>query len=262
MSDNIPGKSDLSTQVARAQRDLAETAATTEHIRREEAEEVRDVALDVAATQAAHREVAELAARAEAYNRQQAELAATNARMAANQAQFVAAQTATESSVLRENLAEERKSASNANFGLMMLSILLLLGLIGVGAWYFSTQNSANNTAATGAMTASTATSRPSDVTAPAPPPVAHTTPAPIITVQPSTPNPRPSDSAAPAASGGIGSSDANIPARSVGHTDTGTPTTGSSSIGSADSSAGKSDSTTPPASDPGNSGTDKTSNP
>ena len=58
----------------------------------------------------------------EIIQRQQAENAAVDARIAANQAGFQAAQLNTERELLRDNLAAERDfAASNANFGLILI---------------------------------------------------------------------------------------------------------------------------------------------
>lgn len=97
---------------------------------------------------------------------------------------LTAAQDAVESSVLRENLLAERKAASTANFGLGVVSILLLVGLIAGGVWYFSSQNTVNMVASAGGMSgiaaASTSTTKSSDVSPPSKTPTTiHVLPAP-----------------------------------------------------------------------------------
>src|SRR5579872_2536729 len=123
-----------------------------ERLRRQEAEASRNAALNVAADQAvqkdaalyvaagsaAERDAATTAAAEEARRRQEAEQSALAARSAANSARWNAAQSATESTVLRENLATERERSSNANFGFYFLAFCVFCALIGVGIWYFS----------------------------------------------------------------------------------------------------------------------------
>ena len=92
--------------------------------------------------------------------------------------------TTAQDNMLREKLAAERKAVSNANFGLGMVSLLLLVGLIAGGVWYFSVRNTANpvGTAAmnSGVVAVSTSSAKSSDVSAPErTPAVIHVPPAP-----------------------------------------------------------------------------------
>ncbi len=269
MSDNLTGKTDLSTQAARVERDLAETAAVAEHVRRQEAEAVRDIALNAAATQAAQKEVAELIARTEAYNRQNAEAVALRASIAANQARAAANESVAESAVLRENLAAERKSASTANFGLIVISILLILALAGMGIWYFNRQSNANSAAGNGGATAvPTASSKPSEVSVPAPPPTIHVITVPAEPAQPTAHSSRSEPTSLPPASSpvGIGGADA------IGTAQTEPPSGGNvapapefgnaGAAGTTDAGAGKSPPATSPAPDNAASGSDKPSSP
>src|SRR5579871_5456946 len=101
----------------------------------------RDVALDVAANQAQERDAAAAYALTEADLRKQAENQAVDARIAANQNAWSASQATTERNMMRENLAAERESASNANFGFVLLTCIVLAALIGLGIWYYTNQN-------------------------------------------------------------------------------------------------------------------------
>jgi hypothetical protein len=191
---------------AQVERDLARVSAEAEASRRQEAEAVRDTAIDLAAQQAAHRDVAELVARNEAYIRQETEKAALNAQIRANQATVAAAEVAAERNILRRSLVAERKSASNATFGLAMLAFLVLVGLIAGGIWYFSQNNTSSTAAAGGApgVVASTSASRASDVSPPPRTPATiHVNPAPAE-VTPTATAPRPEPQTTAPVSGGV----------------------------------------------------------
>jgi hypothetical protein len=144
-------------RAAQVQRDLTLIAADAEQSRPQGTKIERDTAFDSAVSRAAHRDVAELVARNEAYSKSQAEIVATNR---ANYAVL-------EARSLRANLLAERKRASNANFGLGIVSVLLLAALIAGGVWYFSSQNNANTAASAGVVATSASTIKSSDVSAP-----------------------------------------------------------------------------------------------
>ena len=103
---------------------------------RSEMKRENEMLLDVAAQEAAGRNVAENAAVLEALQRQAAEDAAVKARLAANRAGFEAARLQTERNVLHDDLEAERASASNANFAMALLGGIALVGLIAFGIWF------------------------------------------------------------------------------------------------------------------------------
>ena len=128
----------------------------------------------LAAQEAAGRNAAKNIAALEILQRKQAEDAAIDARIAANQAGFQAAQLNTERELLRDNLAAERAAASSANFGLILISAIALVSLLAFGLWYATSGNRAANSASAGATTQTarndaTATGHDSTVTTPAP---------------------------------------------------------------------------------------------
>lgn len=133
---------------------------------------------DLATQEALRRNAAEDIAALEILQRQQAENAAIDARVAANQVGFQAAQLNTERELLRDNLAAERASASNANFGLILLSAIALVGLLAFGIWYVTGSNrnaaSAGATTQTARSNANTA-GHPATVTTPLPSSPTHT---------------------------------------------------------------------------------------
>jgi len=130
-----------------------------------------DTALNTAITQAAQRDAADLVARNEAYIRHATEMALLNAKARGDQARFDVLEPAEESRALRARLLRERKAASNATFGLTVASVLMVIGFIAGGVYFFSSQNSSATSATTGVspgILASTALSaKSSDVSAP-----------------------------------------------------------------------------------------------
>lgn len=182
MTDSIPNSNsdDPDLRTVQIERDVACVAADAEPLRRQEAEKAQNVAV----SQAAHKDVAELVARNDAYIRHALEQAMTNAKKRADQERFDATGYAEENSLLREKLLAERKAASNGSFGLMLVSILVVVGLIAGGIWYFSSRNNANNPVASGVapgvVATTTSTAKSTDVSAPAKLPAAiHVNPAP-----------------------------------------------------------------------------------
>jgi len=130
-----------------------------------------DTALNTAITQAAQRDAADLVARNKAYIRHATEMALLNARARGEQTRFDALEPAEESRVLRARLLRERKAASNATFGLTIASVLLVIGFIAGGVYFFSSQNSGSTSASTGAtpgiLASTTLPAKSSDVSAP-----------------------------------------------------------------------------------------------
>lgn len=138
-SSNENNREDPVVRAAQIDKDSELKASQTAAGQRQQDE----IAGDAAVSRAAHRDVAELVARNEAYNRHMLETAQKNAKIAAEKAKFPFG----ESSMLHEELAAERKTPSSVTFGLAIVSLLVLIGLIAGGLWYFSAHNSANSTA-------------------------------------------------------------------------------------------------------------------
>ena len=116
-----------------------------------EANKGQDKIRDAAISQEAHRDAADLVARNEAYIQHALETAQDNAKIKASGGRrFIPEKD--ESQVLRETLARERKAASSVTFGLIIASILVLIGLIAGGVYYFSSRNNGNNSASGGAV--------------------------------------------------------------------------------------------------------------
>lgn len=93
-----------------------------------------------------------------------------------------ASQLAAERVALRENLASEREAASNASFGFVFLTCLIVAAFIGLGFWYanISHPNDAQSAPAmTTAMNTRTANAAMSK------PPVVIQNPAPVVVTQP-----------------------------------------------------------------------------
>jgi len=181
----------LRRQNAEVQRNVALNVAADQAVQ-------KDAALNVAASHAVERDAATTAASIEAARRQEAERNETYARTAANQSSYQAAASATESNVLRENLAAERAEASNANFGFYMMAFCVLAALIGLGIWYFNS----NPTVAYSGQPA-TPVSSTTTITTPAPPVNVDVHTPPVIPAPSSTPvivNPTPSAPAQPPA--------------------------------------------------------------
>ena len=162
--------------------------------------------LNLAAQESLRRSAAEDAAIMETAQRTQAENAAVDARIAANQAAFQAAQLNTERELLRDNLAAERKSASNANFGLMLFSAIALVGLLAFGIYAATNRGNhpaSNNASAPmrEAQAEAIATGRPATVTSPAPSRPSHTEYHPAAPMRQNTAaQPQPKAKTAPAA--------------------------------------------------------------
>jgi len=138
--------SDGSTEGRQASSGLHAAQAETDLVRAE-----ADTARDVAISQAAHRDAAELVARNAAYIRDATERAQLNAKLRADQERAAASVPAQRSSILRARLLSERKAASKATFGLIIAAVLLIIGCIAGGIYYFSSQGSAANSASVGA---------------------------------------------------------------------------------------------------------------
>jgi len=130
-----------------------------------------DTALNTAITQAAQRDAADLVARNEAYIRHATEMALLNAKARGDQTRFDALEPAEESRILRARLLKERKAASNATFGLTVASVLMIIGFIAGGVYFFSSQNSSGANASTGVtpgiLASTVLPARSSDVSAP-----------------------------------------------------------------------------------------------
>ena len=216
MTDSMPHSDgdDPASYIVPVEGEVPGVAADAETLRRADAEKARDVA----ASQAAHRDVAELVARNDAYIRHAVEQAMSNAKKRDEQARFTPKGYKQENRLLREELLAERKTASNGAFGLMLVSILVLVGLIAGGIWYFSSRNNANTPAASGVtpgvVSTLASTAKSTDVSAPVKLPAAiHVSPAPSVA---------PSDLSS-AALGSRGS----MPASAAGLAETNTPTVG-----------------------------------
>jgi hypothetical protein len=134
-------KKDLEVAQARTERDAAEIQAAAEALQRREVEAQRNRAIDVAMDRTAQSDAAAAAAAVEASRRREAEERAMAASMAANQANFDAAQLATERNVLRANLEQERRVAANSSFGLALIASIAVAVLICIGIYYFATTN-------------------------------------------------------------------------------------------------------------------------
>lgn len=130
-----------------------------------------DTVLNTAISQSAQRDAADLVARNEAYIRHATEMALLNVKARADQARFATSEPAAESRALRASLLRERKAASNATFGLIIASILLVIGFIAGAVFFFSSQNSANTSASAGVtpgiLASTTLPTKSSDVSAP-----------------------------------------------------------------------------------------------
>jgi len=87
---------------------------------------------------ARQRDVAAHVAANQAVGRIQAEQEAQVSRIAERNAHLQAGHANAERAVLREQLASEREAASNANFGLVFLSCIVLAALIGLGIWWYT----------------------------------------------------------------------------------------------------------------------------
>ena len=126
---------------------------------------------NTAISQAAQRDAADLVARNTAYIRHATEMALLSAQARADQARLDTSKPSEERRALRASLLRERKAASNATFGLIIAFVLLLIGSIAGGVYFFSTQNNTINTASAavtpGVVTSTTSPARSSDVTAP-----------------------------------------------------------------------------------------------
>jgi hypothetical protein len=143
-----------------------------------------DTVLDTAVSQAAHRDAADLVARNAAYIRHTTETALLNAKIREEQERADALKFSEEGGFLRRKLVSERKAASNATFGLGIVSVLLVIGSIAGGVYYFSSQNGAGNSASgagtPGVVASVTPSSKSSDVSAPErTPSTIHVNPAP-----------------------------------------------------------------------------------
>lgn len=160
-------KDDTVLHAAKVEPDSGYKAADPAEQSSQEAEAARAAAV----SRAAHRDVAELVARNDAYIRHATEQALINVKKRADQARFNPSRPTEEKSLLRERLVGERKSASNATFGLVMITVLIVVGLIAGGIWYFSSQNSANSLptsgVAPGVVTMAATTAKSTDVSAP-----------------------------------------------------------------------------------------------
>lgn len=133
------------------ERDLANHAATKLALENNHLANQRDRAIDLAATEIEQRTQAEqnasvavTAASIEANQRILAEQEAARAQIAAQQARQEASRLATERSLLRENLASEREASSNASFGFVFLTCIVLAALIGLGIWVYTSNSSAS----------------------------------------------------------------------------------------------------------------------
>jgi len=153
MSDGSIGgqRDDPALQTAQAESEIARAEADVQSGGQQKAEKVRDTVLDGAVSQAAHKDAAELVMRNEAYFKHQLEVATDNAKIRAGQARPGVSGSSAEGSVLRAHLASERKVASKVTFGLVIAFILVAIGLVAGGIYYFSSQNSAGIGASTGA---------------------------------------------------------------------------------------------------------------
>ncbi len=140
---------DPALPIGQAERASANFEAVAERSQPLEACKVQEKLREAAITQAAQRDVADLVNRNDAYIQQALETAQSNAKLRANQARMFTPEW-DESNVLREHLLRERKSASSVTFGLVIASILVLIGLIAGGVYYFSSQNNGNNNSAGG----------------------------------------------------------------------------------------------------------------
>lgn len=136
------------------ERDLANYTATKLAIENNDLEKQRDQAMDLVAAQAEQRTLAEQQAAAaatvaavEASQRTAAEQEAVAARLSEERARQEASHLATERSLLRENLAAEREAASNASFGFVFMVCIVLAALIGLGIWYYTSNNPAGSAA-------------------------------------------------------------------------------------------------------------------
>lgn len=222
------------------------------------AEIQRDEALLTAAEQAAQRQQAEVGALNAQTRAQIAEAQALDARNQARMAEVTAAQLATERNLVRENLASEREAASNASFGFMFVTGIVLASLLGLAIWYFTTGKP--DAATQTAMNASVPAERTVRVETPPPPVIVHNSPPVVVHDKPAkviverhiikeVPAPKPaktdnSDTAQPAATGTTGTDNTES------NTDSTTsPNTDGNSSGSSTSS-------------PNNSSSDSTSNP
>lgn len=136
----------------------------------------RDAAIQVAVDNAVLSDEASDIALAEALRRDEAERAASSARAMANQASMEAARARTESGILRENLAEERQSASQAGFAFYLMAFLVFASLVGLGIWYFA-----------GTQSSSTDTTRVATPVSTAPPRVTHDRPVQVNVPPPQT---------------------------------------------------------------------------
>ncbi|MCW3053874.1 MAG: hypothetical protein JWN14_3044 [Chthonomonadales bacterium] len=158
--------SDGSTESRQNDLEVRPAQAADDSIRTE-----TDTALNNAITQAAQRDAADLVARNEAYIRHATEMALLNAKARGDQTRFDALEPAEESRVLRARLLKERKAASNATFGLTVASVLLVIGFIAGGIYFFSSQNSSGTSASTGVtpgiLASTTLPTKSSDVSAP-----------------------------------------------------------------------------------------------
>jgi len=164
--------SDGSTESRQSAPDVRPAKAADDSIRRK-----ADTAPNTAISQAAQRDAADLVARNEAYIRHATEMAMLNAKARGEQTRFDALEPAEESRALRAQLLRERKAASNATFGLTIASVLMVIGFIAGGVYFFSSQNSSGASASTGVtpgiLASTTLPTKSSDVSAPERTPIA-----------------------------------------------------------------------------------------